>query len=521
MFRPRRASDDRSPYGNFWFEPVGTRSLSGARVSADTAMRLGAVFRCVSVLANTFPVLPFGLFKPRPDGTRAPQRDHWLYKLIAKRPNQFQNPFEWRQMCMGHIALRGNSYNRIFANARGEVTDLIPQHPDRVTIDLLKSGDYRYKIKQLDGSTIIVPRGSMWHLRGLSSDGIVGMSPLGYARETIGGALGAQDYGSQYFQNAGAPTGGWIELPSKFKDKTSRDEWTESWQNARTGENRHKTPVLENGMKFHELGIKNNEAQFLETKQASVTDICRFFGVPPHIAYDLSRSTNNNIEQQSLEFVQYTLTPIAEMWEAALEYEFLMDEQELEPEFDMRRMLRGDQAARSAFYTGMFSRGAMSPNDIRKAEGDDPFPGGDQRFVPVNMTVLTPNMQPSIASPQDDPAPSDGIPDESTPAKPKKKVPPPKGSEARLAPLSMAAAERIARREAAVVARAYKQGDESIAIVYSSHARFVAVALGIELVSAEAYCASRRATLRADLDLEDYELASRCLLERLAVEGTI
>jgi HK97 family phage portal protein len=511
MFRPRRgAYDDRSPYGRFWFEPVGSRSLAGVRVSGDTAMRLSVVYRCVDVLAKTFAVLPFGLYQPADSGGRgALQRKHWLYKLLAKRPNRFQNPFEWRQMCMGHVALRGNAYNRIYANARGEVTDLVPQHPDRVTVEVLPNGeDYRYLIKQPDGSQQPFGRGQIWHMRGLSSDGIVGISPLGYARDAIGAGIAAQDYGAMYFKNAGAPTGGWIELAGKFGDDTQRRAFKEEWKAARTGERRHETPVLEQGMKFHELGIKNDEAQFLETRKFSVTDICRFFGVPPHLAYDLDRSTNNNIEQQSLEFVIYTMTAITEAWEASIEYEFLMDEDGLDPEFDMQRLLRADQKSRGDFYKTMFNLGAYSPDDIRIREGDDPVEGGDQRFVPVNMTVLKPNMQPSTA--QKISAGNNGNaeePDESAR----------RPSSERLTAIAVAAAERVARREVAVLERAWKAGPAAVDAAMLAHARFVSEALGVSLEAASQYCAQRRAALCPDDDLGDIETVARCRLERLAL----
>jgi HK97 family phage portal protein len=524
MFRPKRgAYDERSPYGNFWFEPTGLRSLSGMRVSGDAAMRLGAVYRCVDVLAKTFAVLPFGLYQPSEDGSRGKlQRKHWLYRLLAKRPNRFQNPFEWRQMCMGHVALRGNAYNRIYSNMRGEVTDLIPQHPDRVTTESLSNGDYRYRIKQSRGEDIVLPRGQMWHMRGLSSDGITGISPLAFARDAIGTGLAAQEYGALYFKNAGAPTGGWIELPGKFGTQADREQFKEEWQGARTGEGRHKTPVLESGMKFHEIGIKNDEAQFLETRKFSVTDICRFFGVPPHLAYDLDRSTNNNIEQQSLEFVVYTMTPVAESWEASIEYEFLMDEDGLDPEFDMQRLLRADQKSRGEFYKTMFNLGAYSPNDIRIREGDDPVAGGEQRFVPVNMTVLKPNMQPSTANklPAPDPDAGDGAADDDNTPADGGGAGGPKPVRGRLVLVAMAAAERVARREAAVIQRAYKAGPDALFAAYAAHAKFVAEALGVELAAASEYCERRRAAIRGDDDLSDFETVARCQLERLALYGT-
>lgn len=539
MFRPRRgAYDDRSPYGSFWFEPVGTRTLSGMRVGPDKAMQLAVVFRCVKVLADTFPVLPFGLYSTDSTGKRQLQSKHWLYQLLAVRPNDFQNPFEWRQMCTGHLALRGNVYNEIFANGRGVVTDLIPRHPDRITPKLLPSGALAYIFKQQDGSERVIPRGQMWHLRGLSSDGNVGMSPLGYARTAIGGGLAAQEYGAVYFQNSGAPTGGWIKHPGKFKAKADRDAFVEMWQNARTGENRHKTPVLEDGMEFNELGIKNDDAQFLETRRFTVTDICRFFGVPPHLAYDLDRSTNNNIEQQSIEFATYTMTPIAEMWEASIRYNFLDPESDpvpLTPAFDMRRLMRGDSVTRSSFYKAMFGMGAYSPNRILASEGEDPIEGGGQTFIPVNMTPLKEDMQPppkpapggKLPGEDDSEDEDKGEDGEEQPPKPGKPAPPtpPKPSKnERVSRLAAAAAERLARREVAAVLKAAKQGADAVAEAYEAHARVVADALGVTFDQADRYCSLRLSAFLAagaNVDPEDFEMVSRCRLERLAAEGEV
>lgn len=527
MFRPRRmAGDDRSPYGRFWFEPVGGRSSSGIRVTSESAMRLAAVYACVTLLSKTFAVLPFGLGKPKKGGGSIPQPDHWLYKLIANRPNQYQDPFMWRQMCMGHLSLRGNIYNQIFANRRGEVTDLIPRHPDRMKLEQFVNGDYRYRYKQLDGTDLILPRGQVWHVRGLSADGVIGLSPLALAREAIGRGLSAQEYGAQYFGNNGAPTGGWIELPGKFKTKADRDSFTESWQNARTGEGRHKTPVLDDGMKYHELGIKNDEAQFIDTMQFSVTDICRFFGVPPHMVADLTQSTNNNIEQQSLEYRLFTMLPIAKAWESSISYEFLSDEADLAPKFDLDELNRADSTARGNFYKTMFNLGAYSPNDIRESEDEDPFDGGEQRFIPVNMTVLTPDMQPSTAS-ADSATQGEG---DSPPAPAPKPKPAPKKKNGavdtdRAVLLASAAAERIARRELAVVTKAAKvvmENPGALETAFEAHAHFIAEALAIDIDKAVDYCADRRASLdgvRPDTDLTDYEIVSRCLLERLALEG--
>ena len=216
------SSDDRSPWGDFWFEPVTVRTSSGMRVSADNALRLAAVYASVRILAETMASLPFVLYRQRADGGKDKVTDHWLYRLLAKRPNRYQNPYEWREMLQGHLALRGNAYNRIVANSRGEILELVPIHPDRIKMELTPSGDYRYRVMDRLGVETIVPRGEVWHLRGLSSDGLMGMSPIDLARESLGMALAAQDYGARFFANDAKPTGGWIEFPGSFKDPEAK-----------------------------------------------------------------------------------------------------------------------------------------------------------------------------------------------------------------------------------------------------------------------------------------------------------
>ncbi len=315
--------------------------------------------------------------------TRLPIID--LYRLLAKRPNRYQNPFEWREMLQGHLALRGNAYNQIVTNARGEITELLPIHPDRVRIELLPSGDYRYRITDRHGQESVLPRGQIWHLRGLSSDGLMGMSPIELARESLGMALAAQDYGARFFANDAKPTGGWIEFPGSFKDQEAKKVFRESYQQAQSGTNRGKVLVLENGMKFHEVGVTNKDAQFLELRKFQITDIARLFRVPPHMIADLERATFSNIEQQSLEFVMHTMTPWAERWEAGIEADLLLDGDDLEVEFDFANLMRGDAASRSSYYQSGIQNGWLTRNEARIAENLNPLEGLDQPLRPLNM----------------------------------------------------------------------------------------------------------------------------------------
>ena len=376
---------DRSPWGDFSFESISARTGSGMRVSPDSALRLAAVYACVRILAETIASLPLVVYQRRPDGGKDRVTDHWLYRLMAKRPNRFQNPFEWREMLQGHLALRGNAFNQIITNPRGEIIELMPIHPDRVKIELLPSGEYRYQISDRSGTEVILPRGEVWHLRGLSSDGLMGMSPIELARENLGTALAAQGYGARFFANDAKPTGGWIEFPGSFKDSEAKKVFRESYQQAQSGSNRGKVLVLENGMKFHEVGVTNKDAQFLELRKFQITDVARLFRVPPHMIADLDRATFSNIEQQSLEFVMHTMTPWAERWEASIQSELLLESDDIEIEFDFANLMRGDASSRSSYYQSGIQNGWLTRNEARIAENLNPIDGLDQPLRPLNM----------------------------------------------------------------------------------------------------------------------------------------
>ena len=382
---------DRGPGSDFWFMPIGARTASGVNVTAKSAMAVSAVYACVKVLAESFAVMPFDLFRNDATGrTRKIERNHWLYRLFSKRPNRWQNPFEWRLMLQGHLVLRGNAYCEIISNARGEITELIPLHPDRMCVELVGDGDdYRYVYTDRRGTRHFYTRGEIWHLRGLSDDGIMGLSPIEAERESMGEAIAMQAYSARFFGNDARPPA-WIEHPGKFKDTDTKMRWRDSFQRMQGGANRGKVAVLENGMKYHALGLKNSDAQFLEARQYKTADIARIFRVPPHKIADLARATNNNIEHQSIEFWTDTMLPWIEGWEASIEYQLLGQglpgaEDDLEPEFDMDRMMRGDSAARAAYYASRTQWGSMTLNEVREREGDQPLPYLNHTLRPVNM----------------------------------------------------------------------------------------------------------------------------------------
>jgi hypothetical protein len=213
----------------------------------------------------------------------------------------------------------------------------------------------------------------------------MGISPIELARENLGTALAAQGYGARFFANDAKPTGGWIEFPGSFKDSEAKKVFRESYQQAQSGSNRGKVLVLENGMKFHEVGVTNKDAQFLELRKFQITDVARLFRVPPHMIADLDRATFSNIEQQSLEFVMHTMTPWAERWEASIQSELLLESDDIEIEFDFANLMRGDASSRSSYYQSGIQNGWLTRNEARIAENLNPIDGLDQPLRPLNM----------------------------------------------------------------------------------------------------------------------------------------
>lgn len=383
------ATADRSPWGQFWFQPIGSRTSSGVRVTSASSMNLPAVLSCVRVLAESFAIMPFMLYQPKASGRgREKVRWHWLYKLLAKRPNRFQTPYEFKLMLMGHLALRGNAFCQITANSKGEIVELLPLHPDRMQIEMLTNGSYRYFYTDEQGKSHTYARQEIWHLRGMSDDGYMGMSLVQLAREAIGEGLAMQSYSSRFFANDARPGGGWIEYPGSFANTETKRKFRDGWQELQGGANRGKVAVLEKGMKFHEVGIKNSDAQFFEARGDKRREIAGVFRVPAHKIGDLERATNNNIEHQSIEFWTDSMLPWAHLWESSISFFLLGPDSDLEPDFDHVTMMRGDGKSRAERIARLVLAGVMLRNEGREEEGLDPIEGLDEPMQPANMMTL-------------------------------------------------------------------------------------------------------------------------------------
>lgn len=353
-----------------------------------TAMQTTAVYACVRILAETIASLPLHTYRYT-EGGKQKAREHPLYNLLSNAPNPEMTSFVFRETLMGHLLLWGNSYSQIIRDGRGKVIALYPLLPDKMTVNRSEKGEIYYLYNK-EGKEYILTKDEVLHIPGLGFDGLIGYSPIAMAKNAIGMAIACEEYGASFFAN-GANPGGVLEHPGVLKDPAKvRESWNAVYQGSA---NAHRIAVLEEGMKFQPIGIPPEQAQFLETRKFQINEIARIFRVPPHMVGDLEKSSFSNIEQQSLEFVKYTLDPWVVRWEQALQKALLLPSEKRAyfVKFNVDGLLRGDYASRMNGYAVARQNGWMSANDIRELEDMNRIPaelGGDLYLVNGNMTRL-------------------------------------------------------------------------------------------------------------------------------------
>lgn len=363
----------------------GSMSSAGIDVNEKNALQSSAVYACIRVLAETVAHVPLIMYR-RTDKGRMRAVDHPWYRPLHTQPNAWMTSFAWREQQMAHLCLRGVGYSRI-GLSKGRRT-LAPLNPDRTTAHLHQDGTLSYEYQPVNGPSQILLQEEVLRLPFMIIDGIKPVTPIQAQRETIGTALATMDYAGRFFKND-TRSASWIEVPNGFKDKTARADFRKDWQEAQSGANRGKTPVMEGGMKIHELGMSGNDAQLLESRNASVIDIARIYRVQPHMIGALERATNNNVEQQGMDFVVHTMMPWFVRIEQALAMDLLTpaEQDEYYFQFLVDGLLRGDSKSRAEFYSKLFGMGSLSQNEIRERENLDPLPDGkgNSFFVPLNM----------------------------------------------------------------------------------------------------------------------------------------
>ena len=373
-------------------------TTSGKTVNERTSMQTTAVYACVRILAEAIAGLPLHVYQYKADGGKERVVGHPLYYLLHDEPNPEMTSFVFRETLMSHLLLWGNAYAQIIRDGRGRVLALYPLLPNKMDVDRADNGELYYTYWRDMDESRIDPRGGMLtfrrdevlHIPGLGFDGLIGYSPIAMAKNAVGMAMATEEYGASFFAN-GANPGGVLEHPGVLKDPAKvKESWNAVYQGS---SNAHRIAVLEEGMKFQAIGISPEEAQFLETRKFQIDEIARIFRVPPHMVGDLEKSSFSNIEQQSLEFVKYTLDPWVVRWEQALQQSLLLPSEKSRyfVKFNVDGLLRGDYVSRMSGYATARQNGWMSANDIRELENMNRIPteeGGDLYLINGNMTKL-------------------------------------------------------------------------------------------------------------------------------------
>ena len=371
---------------------------SGKPVNERSSMQMTAVYACVRILSEAIAGLPLHLYRYTDSGGKEKAIDHPLYRILHDEPNPEMSSFVFRETLMSHLLLWGNAYAQIIRNGKGEIVALYPLMPNRMTVDRDATGRLYYVYsKGSDESDalgkpqeVTLNKNDVFHIPGLGFDGIVGYSPIAMAKNAVGMAIACEEYGAKFFANGAAP-GGVLEHPGTIKDpKKVKDSWNAAYGGTT---NSHRVAVLEEGMKYTPISISPEQAQVLETRKFQINEIARIFRVPPHMVGDLEKSSFSNIEQQSLEFVKYTLDPWVIRWEQSIARLLLneTEKQTMFARFNVDGLLRGDYVSRMNGYAIGRQNGWMSANDIRELEDLEPIPdeeGGNLYLINGAMLLL-------------------------------------------------------------------------------------------------------------------------------------
>lgn len=364
----------------------GGNTSSGAIVTEASAMRVAAAWRCINIIGGAVATLPLDLVTRESENVRRPAVGHPLRPVLTVKPNPWQTPSEFRRMMQAHLLLRGNAYARKVMVGRNVVA-LIPLHPDRVQAEQLNSLAMQYKVSGTNGSTTILAQKDVLHLRGMSLDGVTGMSVLSNMRESLGLALQTEQAGARLFKN-GMLAGGVIEHPGKLSDGAAKN-LKESLDEKNAGaENAGKWILAEEGMKLNTVSLSAEDAQWLGTRDFQRYDIAMFFGVPPHMigATEKTTSWGSGIESQGIGFVTYTLNDWIKTWEESIKRDLLpeTDWETIDARFNVNGLLRGDTKGRWESYVKGLQWGVYSPNEVRAMEDQNPREGGDVYYDPPN-----------------------------------------------------------------------------------------------------------------------------------------
>lgn len=482
----------------------GARTKSGLSITSDNATEVAAVMACVKVIVETLSSVPLVLYEIKDNGSKSQAIKSPLYNILRWQPNRWQTAVDFFEMTAGHVALRGNAYAEILTNNANQVTDLVPLHPDRVTPFFAPDGRRAYEYQDKDKERRVILQDEMLHIALMSFDGLKGMNPIQQSRETIGTAKAAQIYGARFFSNDSRPAG-YLKHPATLSQE-AQERLINSWESRHRGvDNAHRPAILEEGMEWESVGIAPEDAQYLDTRKFEKTEIASIFRVPPHMIADLERATFSNIEQQSLNFIYYTMLPWFNRIQQAVRRDLISpaNKTRLYAKFNPETLLRGDQKTRYDSYAQGRSWGWLSANDVREMEDMDPLPDA------IGNTYLQPSNHVTTGKFDDDE-------DQQSPQ--------PNVDADALLPVLHAACERIVNKEIKAIRRAVqaKAAPDWLDVFYDEHQDFVQSVLGVSAATAKLWCDMQHHELLAgknmDLVFDDWQDSAASRLMDIAKE---
>ena len=468
---------DRSPSSDYWYTPIGSMSKAGVQVSEDEVLKISAALQGIRFWSQTLAALPKFIYRHLEDGrSRDKDRDHYLNRKLRYQPNPWQTAFQFFEMMTARAMLSGFAMAQKIENGGGEIESLVPLEPTRlVKVEQRANYKLRFLYRGDNGQPRNILQEEMFFLPWFGVKGFLGLPIAHQMRETAGLELAIEAYGAEFFSNFAMPR---VVLKSpKAVSQPARELMAADWNRAYGGDRKHGVALLEEDTNVEQLSTHNDEAQFIESRKFLVAEFARYFDIAPHHLFDMEKSSYNNMEQMSLETVIYGLTPIVERWEQCC-YRDLLTEEDKDSgrfiEFSIDGLLRGDTAARSAFYKDGIYSGWCTRNDVREKENMNPLPGLDdplqpQNYIPVDAETCEPQAPAQGAQP----SPPAEVPAER---------------------IARAAAERVTRKEIQAIARWKERKsngtdwEEQVKAFYADHVDLVAKAMALDDEAARHYC---------------------------------
>lgn len=365
----------------------GALASAGVAVNPDTAMRVAAVWACVRIISGTVANLPLDIKVRVDEKRREVARDHPLQLLLRRRPNRWQTPSQFKRMMQVHLLLRGNAY-ALKVMSRGRVIEIVPLNPDKMEVKQNDDWSISYVYTRRDGRRVRLAQNDIMHLVGLTLDGVVGVSPITYARETVGLSLAMERHGASTFRNGARPSH--VLTSEKRLGQEGRENLRASLDEYRTGgESEGKELILEEGVTFKQLSLSAQDLQFIESRKFSQSDIFMVYGIAPHMAGVTEKSTSygTGIEQQTIGYTTFTAEDHLTTWEESVNRDLIS---EAEPDhyakFNRAALIRGDFKTRTEGYAKALQFGWLSPNEVRAKEDMNPREDdlGDKYYDPPN-----------------------------------------------------------------------------------------------------------------------------------------